>query len=209
MQTQHSVRRDRRMQRMDETITLADGTVIACATGRPVRKMSVMTSGAMTGVDPAEFAPTQKRDEDDLPDVPGVVTTVMVVAGYVLYGFANASIARVTGLTVEQVVSVRDSAAFCSVMDALVNNVLVSDRDDVRRTIAASSRTAAKKMHELMGSEDERVSFVAAKDILDRSGHRPADVVDHNHRLEGGLVLEIVRKGGDGEQAPVIDVRKL
>lgn len=192
----------------NDTLTLADGTVIACATGRPVRKMSAMTSGPMTGVDPAEFAPTQRRTEDDMPDVPVVMNTVMVVAAYVLWGFPNASIARVTGLTVEQVIGVKESAAYATVMDGLVNNVLVSDRDDVRRTLAASARKAAKRMHELMDDEDGRIAVIATKDILDRSGHRPVDVTEHNHRLEGGLTIEIVRKGGGDDAVPVIDIKK-
>ena len=43
------------------------------------------------------------------------------------------------------------------------------------------------------GSRTDRMS--AARDILDRSGHRPADVVEHRHRVDGGLVIEYVKRG--------------
>jgi hypothetical protein len=46
--------------------------------------------------------------------------------------------------------------------------------------------------------------MAAAKDVLDRSGHRPSDVVEHRHRMDGGLVIEIVKR--DGAQMPVIDM---
>jgi hypothetical protein len=44
----------------------------------------------------------------------------------------------------------------------------------------------------------------AARDILDRSGHRPADVVEHRHRMDGGLVIEVVRR--DAVSVPTIDM---
>jgi hypothetical protein len=45
----------------------------------------------------------------------------------------------------------------------------------------------------------------AAKDFLDRAGHRPADIVEHRHRMDGGLTIEIIRKDKD-DVAPMIDM---
>jgi hypothetical protein len=47
--------------------------------------------------------------------------------------------------------------------------------------------------------------MAAARDILDRSGHRPSDVVEHRHRMDGGLVIEIVRRDA---VLPIIDMDK-
>jgi hypothetical protein len=52
------------------------------------------------------------------------------------------------------------------------------------------------------GTRADRMA--AARDILDRSGHRPSDVVEHRHRMDGGLVIEIVRR--DGAVVPTIEM---
>jgi hypothetical protein len=42
-----------------------------------------------------------------------------------------------------------------------------------------------------------------AKDVLDRAGHRPADIIEHRHKMEGGLTIEYVEKKDD---IPTIDI---
>ena len=56
-----------------------------------------------------------------------------------------------------------------------------------------------------MMDEEGALGFAAAKDILDRAGHRPADVVEHRHRLDNSLQIEIIRKDENTASLPVID----
>ena len=45
--------------------------------------------------------------------------------------------------------------------------------------------------------------MAAAKDVLDRAGHRPADVIEHKHSLEGGLTIEYI---DHKDEIPTIDI---
>ena len=70
----------------------------------------------------------------------------------------------------------------------------------------SSSKLAANKMVAMVNSSNEATALSAAKDILDRGGHRPADVVEHRLRVDGGLKIEIVRKDASSS-FPTIDVK--
>ena len=81
----------------------------------------------------------------------------------------------------------------------------IAETDVVRELLAKNAKNAATVVVEAMqnGSRADRVA--AAKDILDRSGHRPADVVEHRHRVDGGLIIEIVKRD-TGVQVPTIEM---
>ena len=76
--------------------------------------------------------------------------------------------------------------------------------EDVRTLFVQGSRNAASRMVGLMNSESESIQIAAAKDILDRAGQRPADVVEHRHRMENSLRIEVVKKDSL-EDIPVIE----
>jgi hypothetical protein len=44
-------------------------------------------------------------------------------------------------------------------------------------------------------------------DVLDRAGHRPADVVEHRVRMEGALTIEFIEKDA-GKEVPTITIDK-
>ena len=69
----------------------------------------------------------------------------------------------------------------------------------------SKSANAANVMVDIMeDSENGPVTrMAAAKDVLDRAGHRPADIVEHKIKMEGGLTIEYVDKKDD---IPVIDI---
>jgi hypothetical protein len=54
-------------------------------------------------------------------------------------------------------------------------------------------------------SDNDVLSFKASQDILDRAGHRPADIVEHRHKLEDALHIVIEHKD-DGKSVPMIDI---
>ena len=78
-----------------------------------------------------------------------------------------------------------------------------SDLSDVRGLFVQKSRTAADKMFALMDSESETTRMVASKDVLDRAGQRPIDIIEHRHKMEGGLTIHYVEKK---DNIPTIDM---
>jgi hypothetical protein len=146
-----------------------------------------------------------RRKVSDLPDVPRAMNTIGVVLTYTLYGLDDVEIGVATGLSIEQIGRIKVGDPYSQMYDAVVRAVLDTETAVVRDLFQKSARNAAQVVVRAMeeGTRADRVA--AARDILDRAGHRPSDVVEHRHRMDGGLVIEIVRKDTSGT-FPVVDM---
>lgn len=184
-------------------MTLADGTVIDMLTGRPVRQSrSIVVPTHQEAV--REVTRVRKRVHD-LPEAPAKMNAISLVAMYHMFGLSDMDVAYVTGLTEAQVGNIKKLDAYTQMMQTIAEGVAKADVDHVRNTIESHALAAVETVVDVMNSEDEKARLVAAKDILDRAGHRPADVVEHKHKLEGGLTIEYITKDTNSS-IPVIDV---
>lgn len=192
----------------DTTLTLADGTVIDTQTGRRVRNNGVPNGYvAVPSAAEAIREVTQvRRRLSDLPEVPAKMNIVSAVAAYYMFGINDHEIAYALGCTESQVANIKMTEAFGQLVDTMTRNIVEGFGTDARMMIEQHAPNAAQRVIELMDSNDEHVAMVASKDVLDRSGHRPADVVEHRHKVEGGLTIEYVRKGKDDDKVPTLDV---
>jgi hypothetical protein len=145
-----------------------------------------------------------RRKISDLPEMPRTMNAIGVILSYTMFGLDDSEIAIATSLSVEQIGKIKVGDAYTQMHQAIVKTVLDSETDVVRELLAKNAKRAAGVMVEALevGSRSDRIS--AAKDVLDRAGHRPADIVEHRHRMDGGLVIEIVRK--DTSSAPTIEM---
>lgn len=146
-----------------------------------------------------------RRKVSDLPDVPRAMNTVGVVLTYTLFGLDDEEIGVATGLSIEQIGRIKLGDPYSQMHESIVRSVLETETAVVRELFQKNARTAAQVVVRAMeeGTRADRVA--AARDILDRAGHRASDIVEHRHRMDGGLVIEIVRKDV-GERVPVIDM---
>ena len=146
-----------------------------------------------------------RRKIADLPELPRTMNAVSVLLSYTLFGLDDEEISLATGLSIEQIGRIKVGDAFSQMHDAIVQSVLDSETGVVRELLAKNAKRAADVMVEALetGNRADRIS--AAKDVLDRAGHRPADIVEHRHRMDGGLVIEIVRRD-NAESVPTIDM---
>jgi hypothetical protein len=147
---------------------------------------------------------TTRRKISDLPALPRQMNAIGVVLAYTLYGLDAEDIAQAVNTTIEKIDHIKTSDAYQQMHDAIVRSVLDSETDVVRELIAKNARDAAKVMVDGLQAGNRADRMAAARDILDRSGHRPADVVEHRHRMDGGLVIEVVRR--DTVNVPTIDM---
>lgn len=192
---------------MSEELVLADGTRINTRTGRPVRQ-----NGALPGyIDVPTHRDAQRQVINvrkrlaDLPEVPEKMNIIAVVAAYYMFGLNEYETALALGCTEGQVSRIRMMEAFTTLVDTMSSNIVETGQNDVRALLASQAPNAVNVMVSAMASENEQIAVVAAKDILDRAGHRPADVVEHRHRVEGGLTIEYVKKGGE-DSMPTLDL---
>lgn len=131
----------------------------------------------------------------ELPGVPRTLNATGAVLTYTLVGVSDEDIAAATMLDVKQIKRIRTTDAYKQLESYVIKTIQNNYEASVRGYIAANADAAAKKIVNLMeNSYDDRVKLKAATDILDRAGHRPADVVEHKHSIDGGLLIEHVTR---------------
>ena len=192
----------------DEPLKLADGSLVYPG-GRVVGPESAVVSPRFveipTHTEAQKLVTATRRKLSDLPEVPKTMNAVSVVLSYTMFGLGDEEIAIATGLTTEQVGRIKVSEPFTQMHDAVVRNIMESETDVVRDILAKNARSAATVMVEALQAGNRSDRMAAARDIMDRSGHRPADVVEHRHRVDGGLVIEYVKRD-TAEKFPTIDM---
>lgn len=141
----------------------------------------------------------------DLPNPPKEMNVVSVILSYVLFGLDNEDIATAVNVTVNQVELIKSSDAYKTMYETAVDTIRENDLDNIRSMFVKNSKAAARTVNNLMYSDEDMIKLKAAQDILDRAGHRPKDVTEHIHSLEGGLTIEYIKKK-DKEDLPIIDI---
>jgi|TARA_R110000823_G_scaffold135795_2_gene265046 hypothetical protein len=186
-----------------EPLVLADGTRINPENGTPMPS-EVLIEVPNTEQIKREIVASRKRISD-LPVPPNQMNTISVVLSYSLFGISDEDIAHTLSIPLDQIHNIMSSDAYKELQDTFVSNIIESDLSDVRGMFVQKSRSAADVMFSLMSSENEATRGSAAKDVLDRAGQRPVDVVEHRHKMEGGLTIEYVEKK---DNLPVINIEK-
>lgn len=191
-----------------EPLRLADGTVVypggnhsrmVSGVGDPSRMVEIPTHR-----EAQKIIANTRRKVSDLPEVPRTMNAVGAILSYTLFGLDDEEISIATGMPVEQIGRIKMSDAYTQMYDAICRTILDSETDVVRELLAKNAKAAANVMVDALQAGTRSDRMAAARDILDRSGHRPADVVEHRHRVDGGLVIEYVKR--NEVEAPVIDM---
>jgi len=189
----------------DGSVVYPGGSIIGPGTAAPASSGFIEVP---THAEAQKIVSATRRKLADLPEVPRTMNAVGAVLAYSLFGLDDEEIAIATGLSVDQVGRLKVSDPFTQMHDTVVRTIIDSETNVVRDLLAKNARSAAATMVEALqaGSRSDRMA--AARDILDRAGHRPADIVEHRHRVDGGLVIEYVKRGADTE-VPTIDMGSL
>lgn len=178
----------------DNVIRLADGTVIG-ADGKQVKPRRPLTE-IPSNTEARKIVIKANRRIADLPALPDKMNGISVILVYSMFGMADQEIAIATGLTTEQIEVIRTHDAYATMLEQLQKNVIEADQDIIRKTIHQHTHTAlANVVDKISNAENEKVSLAASQDLLDRAGYRPADIVEHTHKLEGTLrIIHVDRK---------------
>jgi hypothetical protein len=149
------------------------------------------------------YAITQKK-LTDLPLPTDKLNGISIILVYKMIGISDKDISTVTGLTEEQIGRITLSDAFSELRQMVVENIHANDSDTIRSFMKENAILGVQRVGQLINSPDEAVALSAAKDALDREGYRPVDVVEHRHKMEGGLVIEVIKRD-HSEKLPIIE----
>lgn len=130
---------------------------------------------------------TFQRTLADINVVKAEFNPVMLVLSYAMWGLDEQSIARYLEISVEQVEAIQCSDLYSRTRKEMLEAIRYAEASSIHGYIQSKARAAAKTVVAALASPKEDVSFAAAKDILDRSGFRPVDKVEHTHKFDDDL----------------------
>ena len=131
---------------------------------------------------------------DELPLQDGKMNTISVVLSYYLFGLTNNDISIITKIPIEQINNIIMLPAFSEMMDKVTKSIIENDTENVRDYIQKNTKKAAEKVMQIMETAAPKYALEAAKDILDRGGHRSIDVIEHRNKMDGELRIVHITK---------------
>lgn len=147
-----------------------------------------------------------RRKLSDLPDLKNI-NVISQVLCYYMFGLSLQDIATITHLKLQQIQTIVMSQDFCDYRKQMIESIKENDEGDVRNFLSKSSHKAAEKIVDIMQNcANPKYSLEAAKDILDRSGQRPVDIVEHRTKIDNELrILYITKNEKDKEKLEEIN----
>ena len=124
---------------------------------------------------PDTITPTVRRSLHDLKLNKHQMAIVNNVLTYTLWGLPDDEIAVQCSCTVMDVHTVRELAEYNYMHDALIAGLRTSYMASAHGIISNAAQQAANVIVNTVKKTSGRMQFDAARDILDRSGHRPVD----------------------------------
>ena len=179
------------------SLKLHDGTVINTMTGEVMDQEIAAVIPVLT----SEVSSRRRFSDLDMPVQS--MNTIALLMFYSLYGINDKDTGKQFGLEPEQVNAIKHSDEYEGFEKIIVDNIVEANTDEVRSSFVRHSKQAANIMINLLGSKSQDMRKSAAKDILDRAGHRPVDVSEQRIRVDGGLRIEYIQKSKD---IPTIDI---
>lgn len=193
----------------DEPLILADGTKIDPSSGKVIRDNPKPFTEIVNPVEAQKIVSKVRRTVSELPVPPAQLSGVALVAFYTLFGLTDTDIciAVENKLSIDQITNIRKQEAYQEFMASAKQNILHTETTVVRDLFEQNAIMAAQRVVGLITNEDtnEVLAFKASQDILDRAGHRPADIVEHRHKMEDTLNI-VITKRDETNQLPMIDV---
>jgi len=187
-----------------EPLILADGTKIDPSSGKVIKeKRQTGFIEIPSASEAVAIVAKTRRSATELPLPPSNMNAMSLVLFYTMWGLGDADIAITSGLSLEQVKSIKKIDAYKKFFTDITNSVLEQEAGDIRSFFKQKARTAAEKIVEIAEDDDGVLGFKASQDILDRAGFRPSDVVEHRHTMENALQIEYIRNDPIEKLTPI------
>jgi hypothetical protein len=201
---------------MSDVLVLADGTKINKSTGGVVgevaEKPELLDEGspelASEEVDKEEIVAIKERIPvnrylNDLPGDVGSTRAIAVIAGLTLFGLSDREMSYICNTDVDKIGAIKKSQRYEDFSSGIIDNVMRAQGDNVRAMFVNNAKNAAENIIAGLKSKIPEVRQMASKEVLDRGGFRPVDVVEH--RIKHENELKIVHIRGDVEKDVTIE----
>lgn len=123
-----------------------------------------------------DYRPDVRRVTKDLRAPKDLVNAASVIFTYTMLGISDTEIQENTGISAEDLVKVRESRTYSEIFEAVMRSLINANSEYLEARIAAHTGMAATSIFKIAStSRNTGHRLAAAKDILDRGGHRPQD----------------------------------
>jgi len=146
-----------------------------------------------------------RRKLVDLPGTPQQLSTYGAIIAYTASGISDAEIGVALGITAEQVAAIKRTPSYLAMESYVIEAARRVAENEVQQILAAKEKKAATRLAELVDSVDEKIALTAARDVLDRRGHKPSDKVDVRQQMESTFRIVIEDKRHIPELQKLID----
>jgi len=203
---------------VDEVLVLADGTKINKRTGEVIRDkvedvQLLDVDGAGDSVVEDETGETEigeikrllpvNRHLNDLPGDNNSTKAIGLITALTLFGINDREISFICNTDMEKVVAIKQSERYNDMVNGVIENVMRAQSDNIRAIFVNNAKEAAQHIVSGLRSKVPDIRHMSAKEVLDRGGFRPVDVVEHRVRHENELKIVHIR--GDAEKSVTID----
>ena len=168
---------------MSSELVLPSGEILNTKTGE------IVGTSERAIDNPSSFVASRVRRADDLP--PNGKAFAMIAA-MTLWGMKPIEIAVALDKSFEFIDAIMQDEQFKVFMSEVIDGVLEAEVQDVRQIFVQNAARAARGMVQLMDSAVPDIKVAAYKETLDRAGFRPADIVEHRHKIENDLKIVYV-----------------
>lgn len=190
-------------------VTLYDGRQIDPTTGKVVA--DPRRSDASLHAETSVPRVVTRRTSVDLL-LPGPqMRLIAALAALDLWGLAHSDLAELFGLSEDKLKLIAGETQFQTFQKQLIRSILDSELEEVRDNIAAVARRASIRVMDMLDSDeaDPKTILRAAQDILDRSGMRPVDIVEHRHTMQGGFKIVYEKAGSAIDSVKDVDFKEI
>lgn len=211
-------------------IRLEDGTLIDPLTREPINKGSSMSGekshgrAVLTNSNSNDSEEEEIEEDEDLSDIslslvpiarrsfhditlPRKQMAVICMAiMYKNWGLPDDEIATAIGISIDSLNHIRNLDMYSRLDNDLVESLRASYMNSTEGILQQASTKAALKMVRLIGDKSKDLGLAASKDILDRTGHRPADKIEHSIRMEQDLTIRIISDEEEDAHFKTIDL---
>lgn len=169
------------------------------APARATRRVAVPNA-----TDAQRLVSNTRRKLADMPAVPKQMNAIAVLLVYTASGLSDDEIAVATGITHEQIATIRAMSAYAQLEAYMIGAVKDQTQADVKAILSGAEIAAANAIATQVNHNHPDIAYRASKDILDRGGHVPAQKVDIMAQMRGTLRIEVVDKRGTA--VPTLDM---
>lgn len=167
----------------------------------------IETLAAEYAVDQAfEVVPLSRRSLHDITLPANQMAVICMDIMYKNWGLPDDEIALSIGVSAAALDHVRNLDMYGRLNTDLIQSVRNAYMGTVEGIIQQASTKAALRMVKFVGGMDGDHALAASKDILDRSGHRPADKLEVNMNVAQDLVIRVIRERDEDKHFSSIDL---